>query len=192
VTQLLDRWQRDPMFARLAEHQLRVVDDQAGGQRHRQEAEHRAGGVAEGLPSANLRGGCPRRCEIAGCQSSPSTGAPFAGRESLRKNYRENRRRIDFERINSAALAVLPALLARWLPNGRKEGSEYVALNPTRHDCHLGSFRINLCTGRWADFATGDGGGDPVSLAAYLSYLGQIEAAEKLAGMLGVEMSDGH
>jgi hypothetical protein len=87
---------------------------------------------------------------------------------------------------------VLPALLARWLPNGRKEGSEYVALNPTRHDCHLGSFRINLCTGRWADFATGDGGGDPVSLAAYLSYLGQIEAAEKLAGMLGVEMSDGH
>jgi hypothetical protein len=41
-------------------------------------------------------------------------------------------------------------------------------------------------TGRWADFATGDRGGDVVSLAAYLSHLKQSEAAEKLAGMLGV------
>ena len=32
---------------------------------------------------------------------------------------------------------------------------------------------INLRTGRWTDFATGDGGGDPVSLAAYLAGCGQ-------------------
>jgi hypothetical protein len=81
----------------------------------------------------------------------------------------------------------LPALLARWLPDGHREGVEYVALNPTRHDRHLGSFRINTRTGRWADFATGDRGGDPISLAAYLSDLKQCEAAEKLASMLGVE-----
>jgi hypothetical protein len=43
-------------------------------------------------------------------------------------------------------------------------------------------------TGRWADFATGDRGGDVVSLAAYLSHLRQSEAAEKLAGMLGLAM----
>jgi hypothetical protein len=79
----------------------------------------------------------------------------------------------------------LPELLDRWLPGGRRKGREYVALNPRRPDTHLGSF--NLRTGRWADFATGDRGGDPISLAAYLSNLEQCEAAEKLAGMLGVE-----
>jgi hypothetical protein len=96
------------------------------------------------------------------------------------------RGRIDFDRVNRAALAALPALLARWLPGGLREGWEYVARNPTRRDHHLGSFRINVRSGRWADFATGDRGGDVVSLAAYLSHLKQSEAAEKLARMLGV------
>jgi hypothetical protein len=94
--------------------------------------------------------------------------------------------RIDFNRVNRAALAALPALLARWLPGGRTEGAEYVVLNPRRVDHRPGSFRINIRTGRWADFATGDRGGDVVSLAAYLSHLKQSDAAEKLAGMLGI------
>ena len=83
-------------------------------------------------------------------------------------------------------MANLAALLARWLPDGRLEGFEYVALNPTRADRRPGSFRVNVCTGRWADFATGARGGDPVSLAAYLSDLSQVEAARELAGMLGL------
>lgn len=91
-----------------------------------------------------------------------------------------------FEDVNAAALAALPALLERWLAQGRRDGREYVALNPTRPDRHLGSFRINMATGRWADFATGDKGGDPVSLAAYLFGLGQAEAARRLAAMLGL------
>ncbi len=94
--------------------------------------------------------------------------------------------RIDFNRVNRAALAALPALLARWLPGGRAEGAEYVVRNPRRVDHRPGSFRINIRTGRWADFATGDRGGDVVSLAAYLSGLKQSKAAEKLAGMLGI------
>ena len=96
------------------------------------------------------------------------------------------RLRVDFDRINRCVLAELQALLERLLPGGRREGREYVALNPTRHDRHLGSFRINMRTGRWADFATGDRGGDIVSLAAYLSHLRQSDAADKLAGMLGL------
>jgi hypothetical protein len=40
--------------------------------------------------------------------------------------------------------------------------------------------------GVWADFATGDSGGDPISLAAYLFGLRQGEAARKLAEMLRV------
>lgn len=94
--------------------------------------------------------------------------------------------RVDFETVNRAALSVLGSLLARWLPGGRVEGREYIALNPKRTDRNLGSFRINLDSGRWGDFATGDTGGDPVSLGAFLFDLGQGEAAFKLAGMLGV------
>jgi hypothetical protein len=93
-------------------------------------------------------------------------------------------RRIDFSAVNAAALAVLPTLLKRWLPDGRRQGKEYVARNPHRDDRHLGSFCINLNTGRWADFATGDRGGDPVSLAAYLFDLSQVEATRRLADML--------
>lgn len=93
---------------------------------------------------------------------------------------------LDFAAINRAALAVLPALLARWLPDGRAEGYEFVARNPRRADRNAGSFKANLRTGRWADFATGDRGGDPVSLAAYLFGLRQAEAARRLADMLGL------
>ncbi len=93
---------------------------------------------------------------------------------------------IDFDAINLAALAVLPELLRRWLPDGRIQGVEYTAINPTRDDRRLGSFRINTQTGKWADFATGDRGGDVVSLAAYLAGTGQTEAARKLADMLGM------
>ena len=64
-----------------------------------------------------------------------------------------------FAAVNRAALAVLPKLLARWLPDGKAVNGEWVALNPKRNDRRPGSFGINLKTGRWADFATGDKGG---------------------------------
>jgi hypothetical protein len=92
--------------------------------------------------------------------------------------------------VNRAALAVLPRLLQRWLPGGHIESNEYVARNPRRADRRAGSFKINVKTGRWADFATGDRGGDPVSLAAFLAGIGQAEAARRLAAMLGLSASD--
>ncbi|ARJ65055.1 hypothetical protein WV31_04945 [Magnetospirillum sp. ME-1] len=94
--------------------------------------------------------------------------------------------RTDFKAVNNAALVALPVLLGRWLPDGRKEGREWVVRNPRRHDRKPGSFKVNLETGQWADFATGDKGGDVVSLAAFLCGLSQIEAARSLAEMLGV------
>lgn len=97
-----------------------------------------------------------------------------------------SRARIDFATVNSAAMRALPDLLRRWLPGGKLERREYIARNPRRADRHPGSFKVNLRTGRWADFATGDRGGDPVSLAAYLHGLSQHNAARKLAEMLGV------
>jgi hypothetical protein len=80
--------------------------------------------------------------------------------------------------------------LGRWLPGGRIEGAEYVVLNPTGRDRRPGSFKVNLATGRWGDFAIGAKGGDPISLAAYLAGCGQFEAARQLAAMLGIA-SDG-
>jgi len=94
---------------------------------------------------------------------------------------------LDFAAINRAALRQLPTLLNRWCPGGRIQGREYVVLNPTRTDQRPGSFKIVLSgprAGCWADFAMGDRGGDPVSLAAYLHGLTQSEAARRLAGML--------
>jgi hypothetical protein len=99
----------------------------------------------------------------------------------------------DYAAINAAALRHIEDLVARWLPDGKTSGHEYTARNPRRGDRHLGSFKVNFDTGRWGDFACGAGGGDPISLAAYLFELAQPEAARRLAGMLGlsrIEMPD--
>ncbi len=97
------------------------------------------------------------------------------------------RRSIDFAAVNAAALRSLFPILQRWLPDGRLQGQEWVSRNPTRADRHAGSFSVNLRTGRWADFSTGDRGGDPVSLTAYLCGCSQVEAARRVAAMLGME-----
>jgi hypothetical protein len=94
--------------------------------------------------------------------------------------------RIDFSKINETALRQFPDLLAKLLPDGLIRNGEWVSLNPTRNDTRPGSFLINIRSGRWADFATGDCGGDVVSLVAYLSGCSQSEAARKLAAYLGI------
>src|SRR3954470_24291047 len=95
-------------------------------------------------------------------------------------------RTVAFDMVAAAALPHLPVLVRRWLPGGRREGNEWVALNPRRGDRRPGSFKVNLRTGRWADFATPDRGGDIISLAAHVFTLSQAEAAQKIAGMLGI------
>ncbi len=97
------------------------------------------------------------------------------------------RKPLDFDAINRAALAALPAVLSRILPSGKAVHKEWVGLNPRRKDRNLGSFKINRFNGKWCDFATGDKGGDPVSLVAYVEGVSQGEAARLLAQMLGLE-----
>lgn len=96
-------------------------------------------------------------------------------------------RRIAFRRIADAAAQRADQIVPRWLPDGRREGSEWSALNPTRGDSRKGSFKCNLKTGKWGDFATGDAGGDLIALAAYLFHLDQGEAAKRVADMLGID-----
>ena len=98
---------------------------------------------------------------------------------------------LDFDRINRVAIAALPTVLGRLLPGGKTLGREYQALNPRRSDRNIGSFKISCVNGKWQDFATGDKGGDPVSLVAYLEGVSQGEAARLLARMLGVELREG-
>jgi len=94
---------------------------------------------------------------------------------------------IDFHRINRAAMPHLPQIVHRLLPGGKIHSREYVVRNPRRFDRHPGSFKINLATGQWADFATTDRGGDPVSLIAWLEGVSQPEAAKLLARMLSID-----
>lgn len=94
--------------------------------------------------------------------------------------------RLAFAAIASAAAGHAETIVKRWLPDGRRVGAEWVARNPKRADKHLGSFKVNLTTGRWGDFATRNGGGDLISLAAFLHDLDQAEAARRVAEMVGV------
>jgi hypothetical protein len=101
-------------------------------------------------------------------------------------NQPERSRRVDFAAINRTALNNAVGVVRGLLPEGRLEGHEYAFRNPLRPDKRLGSAKVNITTGRWADFATGDSGGDLVSLAAFVSGLSQREAAIRLAQSLGV------
>lgn len=98
-----------------------------------------------------------------------------------------HRPKVGYRRIAAMALPQLPQLVPGWLRDGRRIGAEWVARNPTRNDSTLGSFKINLLTGRWADFATGHRGGDAISLLAYLRGTSQSEAAVTLARELGMQ-----
>ncbi|MET0156037.1 MAG: hypothetical protein ABW189_08060 [Rickettsiales bacterium] len=112
------------------------------------------------------------------------TAATPGGRKTengRRKKY------LPFPELRNASLAAAPAVLRQWLPDGKAEGREYKAKNPRRADNRPGSFSVNMHTGKWADFATGDKGGDLISLAAYLFALSYHEAAESVAAMLGME-----
>lgn len=97
---------------------------------------------------------------------------------------------INFNRINDAILASFASYLSAWLPGGKTSNNEYKALNPTRADNKSGSFSISIKTGKWADFASGDRGGDPVSLYAYLFHSGdQGAAARALASQLNLDIT---
>lgn len=93
----------------------------------------------------------------------------------------------DYAAINAAALARLPDVLGRLLPGGTIEAGEWhvASLSGGRGD----SLRVRLRgerAGRWCDFATGEKGGDPISLAAAVARVPQSEAAWRLAKMLGM------
>jgi putative DNA primase/helicase len=95
-------------------------------------------------------------------------------------------RSVDFHAINTDAQPHILAVARSLALNGKIIGNEYVAMNPRRNDTRLGSFKINIRTGRWSDFAADARGGDVISYVAYLRNCSQIEAAKWLASWLGI------
>ena len=91
----------------------------------------------------------------------------------------------DFKKIADLAKSSSQTVVSYLCPHGKREGHEWVALNPTRSDTKPGSFKINLRTGKWADFATGDRGGDLIALWAYIKGIGQYEAMQHIKTLLG-------
>lgn len=86
--------------------------------------------------------------------------------------------KINFKGINDQLLSECPFILQSWLPGGSLIGKEYCCA-----DIHGGagrSLKVNIDTGKWADFATGDKGGDLISLYAAINNLSQSEAAKEL------------
>ncbi|SEM10594.1 toprim domain-containing protein [Halomonas caseinilytica] len=95
-------------------------------------------------------------------------------------------------KIQSVAMAALGAaerLVSEWLPEGERQGSEWVARNSARSDRTRGSFGISLVTGKWNDFADNDAhGGDLVSLLSYLRGCRQVDAAIEIDRQLRLDI----
>ncbi|MCX6118872.1 MAG: hypothetical protein NT027_15140 [Proteobacteria bacterium] len=94
-------------------------------------------------------------------------------------------RQIPFKEIAALAQSRCRNLIPTILPEGVEKSGEWISRNPRRNDKSLGSFKFNLNTGLWADFATGDCGGDIISLIAYLDQSSQLNAARKLMKIMG-------
>jgi len=86
----------------------------------------------------------------------------------------------DFRNIKQKYRENPMAVLQQLVRQGRIEGSDYVALNPRRNDRKLGSFRIDINTGKFYDFATGDRGSSIIDLAMFVYNCGIVEAAQRL------------
>jgi putative DNA primase/helicase len=91
---------------------------------------------------------------------------------------------IDFAAAKQEPMEYVEEILAEILPDGFIENDEFVALNPHREDRNAGSFRFNLTSGLWADFASDDKGGDIISYVAFACDLNQAEAARKIQNIV--------
>lgn len=86
---------------------------------------------------------------------------------------------IDFKELGQALLNDSGHLLTEWLPGGKLLGKEWTCgdlLGGEGKSC-----KINIESGAWQDFQTGEKGGDLISLYAAIKKVTQIEAAKELS-----------
>lgn len=84
---------------------------------------------------------------------------------------------MDFKKINRNLLLSATSHLSQWLPGGKLNGQEWEcgSLMGERGK----SLKVNINKGKWADFATGESGGDLISLYAAINNISQGEAAKQ-------------
>jgi len=96
-------------------------------------------------------------------------------------------------KVAAAALGNFDSIMEHCgMAGGKDQGREYLALNPKRSDSKLGSLATNRDSGAGGDFATGETWGDLVALAAWRFDCTQLDAAERLAGILGITIPARH
>ena len=85
----------------------------------------------------------------------------------------------DIQQIKSQLQAVHNLIIPDLLPGGKLSGNEYAAASVRGGQGN--SFSININSGKWADFATGEKGGDVISLFAHQESISQKQAAITLS-----------
>lgn len=93
--------------------------------------------------------------------------------------------RLKIKDVAARARDHVEAICAHWLPNGKRQGAEWCIGDRTGAAGE--SLKVNINTGVWADFATGDKGGDPVALVAYVEGCAMGEASERVRAFLGLD-----
>lgn len=90
--------------------------------------------------------------------------------------------------INDIKARLTPAhiegLCRAWMPNGKRQGKWWLACSPWRDDTNP-SLGVSLSSGRWKDFATGEGG-DLFDLSMRLFNDSLADTIRGFAEMLGM------
>lgn len=92
---------------------------------------------------------------------------------------------IKFDALAKELLSRAESLLEQWLPGGVRRGHEYVCGSVRGGEGT--SCSINVNTGMWSDFSTGEKGGDLISLYAACNDLSSGKAAVQVARDYGLE-----
>ena len=80
---------------------------------------------------------------------------------------------VDAAKIHAAAMKHITAFMIRLLPDGQIHRKYWVARCPGHEGQQRPSLRVNLRTGSWTDFGTGQHDYDLVSLAKYIAHAAQ-------------------
>jgi hypothetical protein len=88
--------------------------------------------------------------------------------------------KLDFSALAQRLLISAETLVPQWLAGGRRRGHEWVCGDLAGGEGD--SCSVNLLSGRWADFATGDKGGDLIDLYAAIHEIDLGEAYRQLDG----------
>jgi hypothetical protein len=97
-------------------------------------------------------------------------------------------RRVDFDAVHRAAMGRLEDVLRHLLPSGRIVRGEYEAGDLSGAAGRSLKVRLNGAkAGLWADFAAGQSGAGPISLATAVWRCPRPEAARRLAAFLGLD-----